>query len=103
MKNSHGYDKILTEILKISTPYILSLLTYICNRVLSAEVFPSRLKYWEIKPLFKKVDKMSMYNYRPISLLTSFSKIIAKIIYKRLYHHININNILVKEQWWSVL
>jgi len=103
MNNSHGYDKILTKILKISTLYILSLLTYIFIKVVSTGVFPNRLKYWEIKPLFKKVNKTSIYNYRPISLLTSFSKIIVKIIYKRLYHHININNILVKEQWWSVL
>jgi len=103
MKNSHEYDEILTKILKISTPYILSLLTYACNNVLSTGVFPDRLKYWEIKTLFKKVDKTSIYNYRPISLLISFSKIIVKISYKRLYHHININNILVKEQWWSVL
>ena len=37
--------------------------------------------------------------YRPISLLTLFSKIIEKIIYKRLYQHVLINNILVKEQF----
>jgi hypothetical protein len=103
MKNSCGYDEMLTKILRISTPYILSFLTYVCNKVLSKGVFPNRLKYWEIKLLFKKVDKTNIYNCRPISLLTSFSKIIVKIIYKRLYHYININNILVKEQWWSVL
>jgi hypothetical protein len=38
-------------------------------------------------------------NYRPISLLSSFSKIIEKIIYRRLYEHLNTNNILVDEQF----
>jgi hypothetical protein len=38
-------------------------------------------------------------NYRPISLLTSSSKVLKKIIYERLLQHININNNLVEEQF----
>jgi hypothetical protein len=38
-------------------------------------------------------------NYRPISLLTSFSDIVEKIIYRRLYQHICVNNILTNEQF----
>jgi len=49
--------------------------------------------------LFKKGDKTEFANYRLISLLTSFSKIIEKIIYKRLSQHLKANNILVKEQF----
>ena len=60
MKNSNGYDEISTKILKSSTPYILSPLTYICNKVLSTGVFPDRQKYLEIKPLFMKGDKTSI-------------------------------------------
>jgi hypothetical protein len=51
-----------------------------------------------VKPLYKKGDPIEFSNYRPISLLTSFSKIIEKIIYKRLYSYLINNNILVKEQ-----
>jgi hypothetical protein len=40
-----------------------------------------------------------MTNYRPISLLTSFSKVVEKIIYERLLQHVEINNILIKEQF----
>jgi hypothetical protein len=40
-----------------------------------------------------------MANYRPISLLTSFSKIFEKIIYERLLQHIKVNNMLVEEQF----
>jgi len=44
-KNSHGYDEIAMEILKISLPFIVSPCTYICNRMLSTGIFPTRLKY----------------------------------------------------------
>jgi len=37
-------------------------------------------------------------NYRPISLLTSFSKIFEKMIFTRLIHHLNYNHILAAER-----
>jgi len=58
-------------------------------------MFPDRLKFAEVKPLFKKGASTEFFNYRPVSLLTSFSKIIEKIIYVRLYQYLNANNILV--------
>jgi len=76
----------------------MSPLTYICNAVLSTGVFPDRLKYAVVKPIFKKGNKQEISNYRQISLLTSFSKIIEKLIYARLHAHIDMNNILVQEQ-----
>jgi hypothetical protein len=81
-KNSHGYDEIPIKILKISLPYILSPLTYICDRSLSTGIFPTLLKFSQITPIFKKGNKAEISNYRPISLLTSFSKVFEKIIYK---------------------
>jgi len=53
-KTSHGYDEISDKILKASAPCILSPLTYIFNKVLSSGIFPDRLKYSEVQPLFKK-------------------------------------------------
>jgi hypothetical protein len=40
-KNSQGYDEIPQNILKISMPFILSPLTYICNKSLSLGIFPT--------------------------------------------------------------
>jgi len=74
-KNSCGYDKISLRILKASAPFISSPLCYIINTSLNTGVFPTRLKYSIINPLHKKGDKSEESNYRPISLLTSFSKI----------------------------
>jgi hypothetical protein len=104
-KNTGGYDKISTRILKLSAPYIISPLTYICNTILNSGIFPDRLKYAIIKLIFKKGDDQEVMNYRPISLLTSFSKVIEKLMYVRLLDHINTNCILVNEQYgfrtWS--
>ena len=94
-KNSHGYDEIP---IKISLPFIISPLTYIFNRMLSTGTFPTPLKFSQINPIFKKGNKAEISNYRPISLLTSFSKVFKKVIYKRLCHHVNSNNMLAKEQ-----
>jgi hypothetical protein len=98
-KNSHEYDGIPMKILKISTPFITSSLIYVCNKSLSSGIFPSRLKFSEIKPFHKKGDRTDITNFRHISLLTSFSKILEKVIYTRLYQHINQNNILENEQY----
>ena len=57
-----------------------------------------RLKYSQINPVVKKGSKTDISNYRPISLLTSFSKVSEKVIYKRLNYHIKGNNILAEEQ-----
>jgi hypothetical protein len=71
-KNSYGYNKISTNILKICAPFISSPLNYICNKSINSGVFPTHLKHSIVKPLFKKGDKENMTNYRLI-LLTSFS------------------------------
>jgi hypothetical protein len=71
---SYGYDEIPNCIIKLSSPFIISPLTHICNAVLSSGVFPDRLKYDRVKLLFRKDSKQDISNYRPISLLNSFSK-----------------------------
>jgi len=52
-----------------------------------------------MKPLYKKGERMDISNYRPISLLPSFSKILKKIIFRRLIHYFDYNKILAKEQF----
>jgi hypothetical protein len=97
-KDSHGYDEISVRILKISAPFILSPVTYIFNKMVSKGTFPERLKFSEIKPLYKKGNVSDFSNYRPISLLPSFSKIIEKLIYNRLYHYLDQHKLFAKEQ-----
>ena len=83
-KSSCGYDEITAKIIKINCLFIVSPLTYICNKMLSTGTFLDRLKYSEVKPIYKKGDKTLITNYRLISLLPVFSKIFEKVIYRRL-------------------
>ena len=96
--NSQGYDEIPLKTLKIIMPCTISPLTYVCNKVLFSSVFPVHLKYSQISPIFKKGDETEMSNYRPISLLTPFSKFFERAINSRLQFHMHSNNILAQEQ-----
>jgi len=78
--NSCGYDEVPTKLLKLCSHFISSPLNYICNRTLFTGVFPDRLKYAIIRPLFKKGNKNYMSNYRPISISTLFSKLFEKVM-----------------------
>jgi len=49
--------------------------------------------------MYKKGNKMNPTNYRPISLLTSFSKVYKKALYIRVTEHLNTNNLLVGNQF----
>ena len=62
-KNSSGYDGISSKLLKISSPFITSPLTHICNKSISSGTFPDCLKYAVVKPSFKKGDKTKLFNY----------------------------------------
>ena len=98
-KNTTGFDEISNRTIKISAHFIISLLTYLCNAIHCSGVFPDRSKYAIVKPIFKKGNNQEMSNYRPISLFTSFSKMVEKLIYARLYAHINMKSVLVHEKY----
>jgi len=80
-------------------PFISSPPIYTCNKMLSTGTFPTWLKFSQVFPLFKKGNKTEMSDYRPVSLLTSFSKIFKKVIYNRLLQHTKENNIIVTDQY----
>ena len=50
-------------------------------------------------PIFKSGNKELLTNYRPISVLPCFSKILERIMYNRLYDHFNQNNLLFEKKF----
>ena len=99
MKNSNGYDEICTKLFKINATYICSPLTYICNKSILSGIFPVCLKFSVIKPIYKKGDRINPKNCRLTSLLTSFSKVIAKASYIRLTECFYSNKLQVRNQF----
>lgn len=83
-KNSSGHDEIPITVIKHHIDSIIKPLSYIINNVFKAGIFPDDLKKSLVKPYFKKGNSEDFSNYRPISLITSFAKIIEKILANRL-------------------
>jgi hypothetical protein len=81
-KNSSGYNGIINKLIKLSSQLISKPLTYIVNKSLIMGLYPERLKYAVVKPVYKKGEKAGMSNYRPISILTGFAKIFEMVIFK---------------------
>ena len=86
MKNfdSSGFDEILISAIKSTIEYIAEPLTSIINFAIYSEIFCDKMKIAQIFPYKKTGDKWEFTNYRPISILTNFSKILEKIIVVRL-------------------
>ena len=66
-------------IVKKSIQSIIKPLTNICNKSIEKWIFPDDVKITKIVPLFKgEGDKKQFSNYRPVSILPQFSKILGK-------------------------
>jgi len=53
----------------------------------------------KVIPVHKKAEKHLVSNYRPISLLSVFDKILEKLMYFCLYNYLTANNILSAHQF----
>ena len=73
----------------ISIPFCM-----IINDSFLSGIFPNKLKIAKVIALYKKDSRDNPPNYRPISLLSVFSKLIEKTMYKRLYSFLDSCNIL---------
>ena len=98
-KNSAGHDTISTKFIKDIGPSICAPLSIIINRSLETGVMPDTLKIAKVIPIYKAKSHDEFSNYRPISLLPSISKIVEKIIHKRLSLFLEQNNILYSNQY----
>ena len=85
--------------IKIASNPISKLLSHICNHSFETANFPDKLKFATVIPAHKGDSKLLVNNYRPISLLPIFSKIIERLIYKRLNSFLKENNTLLKHQY----
>ena len=94
-----GWDDISAKSVKCIINVIADALCHICNLSLTEGVFPRELKLTKVIPIYKSNDAMCFTNYRPISLLSIFSQILEKIMYKRLIAFVNANNLLYKFQF----
>lgn len=93
-KKSAGLDEITTKLLKLISDIISAPLVYLINKSLESGIFPDILKVACVIPLYKKDDQCNIENYRQISLLSVFSKLIERLIHNMIVEFLNLHNII---------
>ena len=83
-KSSCGVDEISSKVVKYVAQYISVPLCHIFNRTFATGKIPNDLKVALVTPVYKASEKNVFSNYRPISVLPCFSKILEKLMHKRL-------------------
>lgn len=96
---SSGYDDIKPDVIKFVSDHIAAPLAHIFNLSLSSGTVPTKLKIAKVVPIFKKGDRQNVCNYRPISVLPAFSKILERLMHKRLFSYISCFNLLEDSQF----
>ena len=94
-----GWDDLKSTMIKHIKESITTPLVHICNRSFETGIFPSELKIANVVPIYKSGDEMVFSNYRPVSVLPVFSKLLERLVYNRLISHINENKLLYEYQF----
>ena len=80
-------------------PVIIDTVVFLINLSLSTGTVPLPLKNSRVVPIFKDGLRGEYGNYRPISLISSFGKLVEKIVSQQLTYYLETNNLLFKHQY----
>ena len=92
------YDNISSNVVNETSDIFFTPLKYIFNLSLQQGIFPGNLKIAKVTPVYKKDGEFLLTNYRPISVLPRFSKLLKRIMYNRLFKYLSENSILYEKQ-----
>ena len=98
LKNKSTSD-LSIQPLKFVSKEIAPIIQNLVSASFSQGVFPELLKCAKVIPLHKSGSRTELTNYRPISLLSCFSKIYEKVMHKRLTNFLKDNKILFESQY----
>ena len=94
--SNKGHDNIKSGLVKQIASEISYPLKLICYLSLSTGVFPNNLKIAKVVRIYKKDNPENFGNYRPVSVLPCFSKILERILYNRCYDFITKTNVFIQ-------
>jgi len=98
-KTTAGYDDIPENLVKHCIQLIKKPLAHIYNVSFNTGVFPDVWKSVKVMPLYKKGDRHDMNNYRQISIISVFAKLLERVMYNRLISFFHKNNIFTEAQY----
>ena len=87
IKKATGYDNIPGKIIRLAHKELSVPFANLINISLSRNVFPDIMECAEVSPIFKKDDNLLKGNFRPVSILTSISKIYENVVNNQLLGH----------------
>jgi hypothetical protein len=96
---SSSLDCISSKLLQFCAEELTIPLTHLANSSFEQGAFPDVLKISKVKPLHKKGNKQDRNNFRPITIPSTFSKVLEKLVLNRLSSYLNLNNILFDKQF----
>lgn len=95
-----GLDCITNKALKNIPPSTLCVLVRIINSILRLSFYPNSWRVAKVLAIHKSgKDPTDPKSFRPISLLSSLSKLVEAVILKRLNDHLTLHEILIPEQY----
>ena len=92
-------DEINFNVIRSCLGELCEPLQYLFNLSIEKSIYPDDLKIAKVTPVFKAGNNKELSNYRPISVLAFFSKILETLMYNRLYKYLLDSNILYKKQF----
>lgn len=98
-RSAPGWDGISTSVIKDNIDILLEPILHIVNVGLVSGEFPTALKLAKVVPIFKSGSKSLKSNFRPISLLSSLSKIIEKCVKNQLSSYLDSHSIITNIQY----
>ena len=87
------------KLIKIACNPLSRPFTYIYNKSIANGVVPDILKESQVTPIYKGGEVTDPGNYRPISILSPFSKVLERIIYNQMQSFLTKYNILFEHQF----
>ena len=96
---SAGLDDLNPMVFKQVIHLLALPLSHIFNMSLQSGIVPGKLKIAKVIPIYKKDDPHKFSNYRPISVLPYFSKILERLVYNRLYNYLSRYSLLHNNQF----
>ena len=96
---STGPSSIPLKLLSLIPDLIIMPLAFIINLSIMTGEYPNLLKIVKVVPIHKGGSTQDINNYRPISLLSIFDKIIEKIMHNRVYEFLENHEVLTPNQF----
>ena len=99
INKSPGHDGVSFNVIKKCFGELCEPLKYLFNLSIVKGIFPDDLKIAKVTLIYKADNSSNISNYRPISVLPCFSKMLERIMYNRLQKYLKDQNILYDKQF----